>query len=502
MRKIIVIAFLTFLSVSTFPQKRNIANVTLNSDTRLSTALSENERLEVDSVALKGHIMLADFNTLHEMVEKGKLIGIDLSCTDCISVPDMAFMPSKVNTADAKGYRMGLRYITFPECLLQIGSRAFQLNDLQTITLPNSLVHIGDGAFDGCSELKSVKVCSPYVPKMFLSSNVFSGISQGAVLEVPTNCRKNYEGDNRWHSFGTVKETEELFVTKHVNLDGISLASVMGNDLLATDSLVITGCLMKSDNAALYDAICNGRLRSVDMSGATVEGDKLQIVSGSVADCSRLRYFRFPKNVSTISRSFNHARLLDLKLPESLRVIDMRAFIYTTIYGDLHIPEGVTTIGEMAFRNSDIQGNLYLPSTLSDIYVLALDLDYTIDYPSSWSVYINRNTPPAYGKGTSIKHTDHPFDHFGTNELPASWTLYVPLGTADTYRVDKCWGCFKNIIETPDLTGSTSGIAAPNVEEMANKDACIYTLDGRYVGTDMNRLGKGVYVVNGKKVVR
>ena len=152
-------------------------------------------------------------------------------------------------------------------------------------------------------------------------------------------------------------------------------------------------------------------------------------------------------------------------------------------------------------RNSDIHGNLYLPSTLSDIYALSLDLDYTMYYPSSWSVYINRITPPAYGKGGPIKHTDHPFDSFGTNELPASWTLYVPVGTAETYKADKCWGCFKNIIETPDLTG-TSGIAAPNVEKAESKATRIYTLDGRYVGTDMTRLGKGVYVVNGKKVVR
>ena len=501
MRRIIVIAAMTLLSAGAFSQERNIATVTLNSDTRISTALNENERLEVDSVVLKGYIMLADFNTLHEMVEKGKLTGIDLSGTDCISVPDMAFMPSKVNSTDSKGYRMGLRYVTFPECLLQIGSRAFQLNDLQTVTLPNSLVYIGDDAFNGCSELKSVKVCSPYVPKMFLSSDVFSDAAQDAVLEVPIDSRKNYIDDERWHSFSVVKENDGLFITKHVDLDGNSLSSALGDDLLSTDSLVITGCLMKSDNAALYEAICNGRLRSVDMSGATVEDNKLQIVRGSVADCSRLRYFRFPKDVSTISRSFNHARLLDLKLPESIRVIDTRAFIYTTIYGDLHIPEGVTTIGEMAFRNSDIHGNLYLPSTLSDIYALSLDLDYTMYYPSSWSVYINRITPPAYGKGGSIKHTDHPFDSFGTNELPASWTLYVPVGTAETYKADKCWGCFKNIIETPDLTG-TSGIAAPNVEKAESKATRIYTLDGRYVGTDMTRLGKGVYVVNGKKVVR
>ena len=30
----------------------------------------------------------------------------------------------------------------------------------------------------------------------------------------------------------------------------------------------------------------------------------------------------------------------------------------------------------------------------------------------------------------------------------------------------------------------------------------IYTLDGRYVGTDPNQLPRGLYVVNGKKIVK
>ena len=80
--------------------------------------------------------------------------------------------------------------------------------------------------------------------------------------------------------------------------------------------------------------------------------------------------------------------------------------------------------------------------------------------------------------------------------------LYVPVGAAESYRVDKCWSHFKNIVETPDLTGGTSGIAATIASATKTSDNRIYSLDGRYVGTDMSRLGKGVYVVNGKKVVR
>ena len=508
MMKIILTALFAAASLGASAQERNIASVTLNGDKRLSAAMDEEELMKVDSITLKGNIMLADFRTLCDMAEHGRLTGIDLSGTDCVSIPALAFLPSKVNmpskenSGKATGYRTGLRYITFPEHLLQIGARAFQLNDLQTVTLPGSLVYIGDGAFDGCNELKSVKVCSPYVPRMFLHEDVFTDIPKDAVLEVPTGSVNNYKGDDRWQSFGSIKENDGLFITRHVNLDGTSLSAAMGDDLLTTDSLVITGRLMKSDNAALYDAIRNGRLRSVDMSGATTEDDNISIVGTSMGDCSRLRYFRFPETTRTISNSFNHARFLDLRLPESLKEIGFRAFIYTTVYGDLRIPEGVTKIGEMAFRTADIQGNLYLPSTLSDIYTLGLDFDYTLDYPSSWSVYINRMVPPVYGKGSSIIHMNHPFEGLETNELPASWTLYVPVGAAEVYKKDKCWGCFKNIVETPELDGGTTGIAQTVAEPQQPQPSSIYTLDGRYAGNDIRQLGKGVYVVGGKKIIK
>lgn len=38
--------------------------------------------------------------------------------------------------------------------------------------------------------------------------------------------------------------------------------------------------------------------------------------------------------------------------------------------------------------------------------------------------------------------------------------------------------------------------------EMAGKAGKVYSVDGRYMGTDVNRLGHGLYIVNGKKVMK
>lgn len=51
------------------------------------------------------------------------------------------------------------------------------------------------------------------------------------------------------------------------------------------------------------------------------------------------------------------------------------------------------------------------------------------------------------------------------------------------------------------LKDFTTGIASPITDTTVGKNAPIYTLDGRYLGTDANQLTKGIYIIGKKKVV-
>lgn len=63
-----------------------------------------------------------------------------------------------------------------------------------------------------------------------------------------------------------------------------------------------------------------------------------------------------------------------------------------------------------------------------------------------------------------------------------------------------CGGDDKNVIDNT-FNGVVDGI---NGVTVANKaaDKRIYSIDGRYLGTDASALGKGIYVVGGKKIVK
>lgn len=49
---------------------------------------------------------------------------------------------------------------------------------------------------------------------------------------------------------------------------------------------------------------------------------------------------------------------------------------------------------------------------------------------------------------------------------------------------------------------STTGVKATLAEKTSQNDNRIYSIDGRYLGTDINSLGRGIYIINGKKIVK
>ena len=71
------------------------------------------------------------------------------------------------------------------------------------------------------------------------------------------------------------------------------------------------------------------------------------------------------------------------------------------------------------------------------------------------------------------------------------WSIYdIVENDAERYVSFK----FKN--------NETTGIQAPSIIERSTPDNRIYTLDGRYVGTDASILPHGIYIQNNKKFVK
>ncbi len=79
-------------------------------------------------------------------------------------------------------------------------------------------------------------------------------------------------------------------------------------------------------------------------------------------------------------------------------------------------------------------------------------------------------------------------------------TLYVPKGTVDKYKATDGWKkFFKNIVEE----GTTTAIDDVEADNTLNTSNAIFDINGkRLPATSFDELPSGLYIINGKKVVK
>ena len=95
---------------------------------------------------------------------------------------------------------------------------------------------------------------------------------------------------------------------------------------------------------------------------------------------------------------------------------------------------------------------------------------------------------------------------FTKDTTPAA-TVYTP-NTDGSYNLNKSvTGITKNSDYTINFDfsidgGGGTGISGVTVDGAVKGDGRVYSLDGRYLGNDLDALQKGIYIVNGKKIVK
>ena len=123
-----------------------------------------------------------DFSVLNYMTVFRRLSGIDLSdvnlltsFTCFIKIPDMAFYGygplvnasnSDNDSSNHEDVRSKLEYITLPSYVDEIGSKAFSVSNLKSITIPRGIKYIAPDAFEFCDSLRTIRIKEPFPPKI------------------------------------------------------------------------------------------------------------------------------------------------------------------------------------------------------------------------------------------------------------------------------------------------------------------------------------------------
>ena len=219
------------------------------------------------------------------------------------------------------------------------------------------------------------------------------------------------------------------------------------------------------------------------LTSVTIPNSVTTIGEAAFSNCSSLTSVTIPNSVTTIGGwAFSIcSSLTSVTIPNSVTTIGDNAFMGCSSLTSVTIPNSVTRIGSEAFSDCTNLQKVNIGNSVKTIGEFAFNKCTNITQISSEAV-----VPPTCESGV--------FFYINTSKCK----LIVPKNSLDAYKQAYQWEDF-SLIE-----GSTTGITNTVNNKAGLVD--VYTIDGAKrlskASTDeINALPKGVYIVNGKKII-
>ncbi len=361
-------------------------------------------------------------------------------------------IPNSVTSIDSQAFQYCSRLtsVTIPNSVTSIVSRAFYgCSGLESVTIPNSVTSINIEAFKGCNNLTSVAV--EWENPVSISSNVFSNRTN-ATLYVPTGSLANYQAANYWNEFKIIAE----YIENDVNMDG---------ETDVVDVVDIARFVVGTPAATFVQVLAD-----VDKNGQVNIGDGVALVNVIAGDLSFAPALMAP----AMTADGDEALTLTANGNDGLSLALTNSRAYTAFQFDLYVPDG-TDVAQMLLNAQRKQKHQLLYNKVEDGH-------YRVAAISTSNRAFNGND------GELLAIT---LDGFTSDDIAMRNILFFDAA-GNSYQFDD--------ISMMNDAGTT-GIAERNdvMEESAGSDIIIYDLQGRKV--EKSNLTKGLYIVNGKKVV-
>ena len=318
---------------------------------------------------------------------------------------------------------------------------------LTSITIPNSVTRIGEYCFSSCGGLESIVVES--------GNTVYDSRENcNAIIETATNTMLS----------GCRNTTIPNSVT--------SLGVCCFSGCWGLTSITIPNSVTSLGEYCFSD--CSG------LTSITIPNSVTSLGNGCFWFCSGLTSITIPNSVTRLGNQcfYECSGLTSITIPNSVTSLGNDCFGDCSGLTSITIPNSVTSLGDGCFYECSGLTSITIPNSVTSLGGYCFDCCLGLT-----EVHANRETPPATG-----------YDIFHTcNSLQ---TIYVPTGASANYDIDP-WNAYK-IVEEDVLSGITA------VTVKGETVAPVYHLNGSRAGTtkSFSTQPKGIYIMNGKKVLR
>ncbi len=361
---------------------------------------------------------------------------------------------------------MVLHKLTLPSTLDSLDVMSLQVAAIDTI--------ICNAVMPPHCALATGKANVPSLP--FTSNNAEVQTPKAAKIIVPSGSEKYYRAEAGWDYFDCFAAAE--------------------TDTLRAGDLYYA---IKADSASIIADLTDnmyGTLTSVEIP-ATIARTTCTITDGKSA------ITRTDLPVVALGRKafYNNKTIASVTFAASSHIEEIAVQAMQNMEGmtgTLELPEGLKHIATSGIH-SGLKGGqmpvkkLILPATLDSIDVISVILNEleTLEFRGA-------KAPKCQVRVTATQ-TQIPWIIGATNEYPTpkDVEIILPEGAYDAYKAQAGIGDYFDYFTTPSTSvDEVADATTPSVQRG------IYNVMGMYLGTDASSLPTGLYIINGKKVIR
>lgn len=256
-------------------------------------------------------------------------------------------------------YSQNIKQVTLPASLVHLGDYAFRYyQQLQELDVPENVASIGSNIFYGADQLRLLRLHTLTPPAC---SGAFGGSSNKKVM-IPDSCIHAYRVANIWTDCLLVEE-HPVAVTAEIAEPGELgrlIVDIAGHQQ-EVNKLIVTGELNTDD----WNTIKNMKnLIEVDLSQTVNTFIPSSQFNGKWA----IERVELPQNLTTInSYAFYRTSLKTIAIPDKVTEIGSSAFSDCSRLERIDLPHSVTSLGGDCFSSCDSLKHVTLSNQLTTI---------------------------------------------------------------------------------------------------------------------------------------
>ena len=390
-----------------------------------------------------------------------------------------------------------LTTVNIPAGVSALSNELFLNTAIKSIEIPSSITAIGAYALANNS-LTKVVMHTRDVRTLEYDVTSFGDVTK-ADLEVPAGGKVVYQEYYPWMDFNSITEfgedIGEVLVPeqRHATIDGIRYLLKDGKAIVAIQPITLEGEVIipatvryeetdypvtaiqdcywsygshMNDERGAYHQSYRGAFTDTKVTSVKLPEGLTTIGKFAFFRAESLKEVELPDGLSELGDwSFAHCQqLTSINIPASITSLPYGALAYCTGLKSLIISEGVSSIGMECLIGSGIE-TLSIPSTCTILGYQSLEI------PNLKTLYMNVEEPMdvktinyyddlATMNGTVFGHDSEQEE---VRKRLSKADLIVPLGSADSYKVQAPWFNFRSITDTgsPYMKLNNSVFSAP-----------------------------------------